>query len=346
MNERKLSLEDAIELINRQESHFWDVKSKLSGGAKIQKIASSLANVEGGEFAVGIEDARTGAGLSRWQGFDTIEDANWIQAALVQDVHPPAPYEIDFLTIEGEESRGIVCLVTIQKSPDVHRTADNKVWRRRGAQDLALHGAAIADLTLSKGAKSYEDQVLEDYDLSELADESELHFFLERYTPTSTPEKFLRRQRLLAKKPDDRGTVAAAILFAEEPAAVVPKRCSVKIARYETSQSVPDRKYLKGTPLTIDGPARRLIDTTLNTVTKIIQDVPVLHADGKMAPMKYPPEALKEVIVNAVIHRDYNISDDILVSIFDNRVEVRSPGRLPGHITKENILEERFSPQS
>jgi ATP-dependent DNA helicase RecG len=62
-----------------------------------------------------------------------------------------------------------------------------------------------------------------------------------------------------------------------------------------------------------------------------------------MAPMNYPPEALKEIVANAVIHRDYNVSDDILVSVFNNRVEVRSPGTLPGHMTLDNLLQERFA---
>ncbi|MEZ5265244.1 MAG: ATP-binding protein [Acidimicrobiales bacterium] len=62
-----------------------------------------------------------------------------------------------------------------------------------------------------------------------------------------------------------------------------------------------------------------------------------------MEPARYPPEALKEVIVNAVIHRDYNLSDDILIRIFDDRVEVRSPGSLPGHMSLDNLLTERFS---
>ncbi|POX65492.1 hypothetical protein C3492_01415 [Streptomyces sp. Ru62] len=62
-----------------------------------------------------------------------------------------------------------------------------------------------------------------------------------------------------------------------------------------------------------------------------------------MTPVKYPPEVLKEIIVNAVIHRDYNISDDILVYVFDNRVEVRSPGSLPGSMTLDNLLQDRFS---
>ena len=66
------------------------------------------------------------------------------------------------------------------------------------------------------------------------------------------------------------------------------------------------------------------IDETLRVVTEMVEAVTILEPDGTMAPTRYPPEALKEIIVNAVIHRDYIVSDDILVFVFDNRVEVRS----------------------
>ncbi|MGW4648112.1 RNA-binding domain-containing protein [Kitasatospora sp. NPDC004289] len=331
-----------MSLIERQESHFWDFKSSESGGRNIQEISSALANAEGGEFAVGIEDSKRFTGIERWKGFATVEDANWLHQALVNDADPPIPYDLEYLWIEGEEHRGVCCLVTVQKSPDVHKTAKGEVYQRKGAQSLKLTGGKIADLALSKGARSYEDQSLKDYDLAELRDEAELQNFLKDYSPNSTAEKFLRRQRLVTKA-DDLATVAAAILYAEEPSAVVPKRCSVKIARYESREAAPDRRFLKGTPLTIDGPARLVIERTLDTVAKIIEAVPVLGTDGMMSSVKYPPEALKEIIVNAVIHRDYNISDDILISIFDNRVEVRSPGKLPGHMTPDNILTDRFA---
>ena len=342
MEERTISRDEALALVNRDESHFWDFKSVRSGGAVVQKIATALANAEGGEFVVGVEDMKTGSGLDRWKGFASQEDANWVHTALVKEISPPVPYEMEFLRVAGRPALGLACLVSVQKSPDVHKTAKQEVYQRRGAQTLELKGTQIADLTLSKGAKSYEDQVLEDYDAEELAEEEELLFFLSEYTPASEPKKFLGRQRLIQRK-TGLATVAAAVLFSEEPPTVVPKRCSVKIARYETSERVPDRKYLKGTPKSVDGPARLLIDRTINEVRDVIQQHTVLHPDGTMAPMRYPPEALKEIIVNAVIHRDYNISDDILISIFDNRVEVRSPGRLPGHITKENILQDRFA---
>jgi len=62
-----------------------------------------------------------------------------------------------------------------------------------------------------------------------------------------------------------------------------------------------------------------------------------------LEPVTCPTETLHEVITNAVLHRDYSIADDVHVRIFDNRVEVESPGRLPAHIAPKNILKERFA---
>ncbi|MCI0475698.1 MAG: DeoR family transcriptional regulator, partial [Anaerolineales bacterium] len=59
---------------------------------------------------------------------------------------------------------------------------------------------------------------------------------------------------------------------------------------------------------------------------------------------EYPIPAVREAIVNAVAHRDYAIrGDEIRVLMFSDRIEVYSPGRLPGHVTVANIADERFS---
>ncbi|MEJ2597870.1 MAG: ATP-binding protein [Anaerolineales bacterium] len=60
--------------------------------------------------------------------------------------------------------------------------------------------------------------------------------------------------------------------------------------------------------------------------------------------LEYPPEAVRELLVNAVAHRDYNQQgDNIHLFIFADRIEVHSPGGLPGPVTLENLLEARFS---
>lgn len=73
-----------------------------------------------------------------------------------------------------------------------------------------------------------------------------------------------------------------------------------------------------------------------------MSSISVWTPDG-LKTLNYPPEAIWEVVVNALIHRDYSISDDVQVLIYNNRIEVLSPGRLPGYVTVENILEARYA---
>lgn len=342
MEKRSIEPSDAMVLIEREESHFWEHKSARSSGSVFQKIAAGLANSDGGEFIVGIEDRKVGTGLERWRGYSSIEDATPVLDALARDVTPPVPYSVEFLAVNGNEEAALAVLVQVRKSESVHYVADGKVYVRRGASTVTITGQSITDLNLSKGARSYEDQLLADYTADDLETEDELLYFLQSYSPSTSPADYIQKQRLVERH-TGRARVTSAILYAESPPAVAPKRCSVKIARYNTKDENPRREHLVGVPATIEGPARLVIEETLRQVTKMFESVSVLKPDGTMSPVSYPPEALKEVVVNAVIHRDYNISDDILVSVLNNRVEVRSPGALPGHMTLDNLLRERFS---
>ena len=342
MEKRHISAEDALNLIARGESHFWDFKSSKSSGKVIQKVGCALANADGGEFVVGVEDAKTGSGLDRWKGFASVEDGNHIMQSLSSDVSPAVPYAAEWLQVDGHESSGFACLLSIRKSPTVHETADGTVYVRRNASTVKIDPAERVNLALSKGAETYENQELASYTADELAAEDELGTFLSTLSPMTTPEDFVRKQRL-ANMDTGKARLSGAILFADSPSAVATKRCAVKVARYETKVDQPDRKHLSGVPVTIEAPAYQLIDQTIAEVQRLIEAVSVLKPSGELEPLTYPPEALKEVIVNAVIHRDYNISDDIVIRVFDNRVEVRSPGRLPGHMTLDNLLTDRFS---
>jgi ATP-dependent DNA helicase RecG len=338
---RAIPESEALEILDRSESLFWDDKSAKSKGAALQKVACAFANADGGEFAVGIEDRKKATGIARWQGFSTEEDGNFIHQTLVKDISPGVPYSLDWLGIEGQEERGLVALVTIQKSNSVHTTASGETRLRKGASNLSLSPQQTTDLSLSKGTDSYEDQMLAKFSADELAQEVELLSFLKSYSPSTEPHDFVHKQRL--DDDEGRASVAGAVLYAASPSAVIPKKCAIKIARYETKDKEPKREHLAGTPITVEGPAYAQIEETLRAATEIIESVSIMDADGSLIPARYPPEALKEIVVNAVIHRDYNISDDIHIWIFDNRVEVRSPGVLPGHMTLQNLLTERAS---
>ncbi|WP_396230143.1 ATP-binding protein [Frankia sp. CpI1-P] len=147
---------------------------------------------------------------------------------------------------------------------------------------------------------------------------------------------WLRKQLLIR---EGKPTVAGLVLYADEPQIVLPK-ASVIVYRYATDAAEGVRDVLVGGKTNIvEGSAYRQIIDAVALTTRLIEGI----KDRDLEPVRYPNETLHEIITNAVIHRDYAVKDNVHVRIFDDRVEVESPGRLPGHVTPRNILAARFS---
>lgn len=132
------------------------------------------------------------------------------------------------------------------------------------------------------------------------------------------------------------------LLFSDEPQILLPKRCGIKIYRYKTTEKEGFRDVLAFTPKTIEGCIYSQIAEAVSTSVNLVEEIPRL-GDSTLEAIRYPRETLHEIITNAVIHRDYSIPDDVHIRIFDNRIEIQSPGGLPGQMTVQNILEERYA---
>ena len=157
--------------------------------------------------------------------------------------------------------------------------------------------------------------------------------------PTAEPEPWLRKQLLIR---DDKPTVAAVLLFSDEPQIALPKQSGVKIYRYSTTDAEGTRTTLQGQPATIEGNSYDQIHEVVQETVTMVEGIRVMLETG-LERISYPEVTLHEIITNAVLHRDYSVADDIHVRVFDNRIEIESPGRLPAHVTVDNILDERFS---
>jgi ATP-dependent DNA helicase RecG len=115
-----------------------------------------------------------------------------------------------------------------------------------------------------------------------------------------------------------------------------------KFTDIKTTDAEGTRGSLDFDPISIEGCAYDQIHDAVRETAKIIESVRIRTTEG-LESVRYPEAAIHEVVTNGVLHRDYSIADDVHVKIFDNRVEVLSPGTLPGHVTVENILNERFA---
>jgi len=192
-------------------------------------------------------------------------------------------------------------------------------------------------LRYDKGVKSFEDELLK-IDVKDITNSHTVIEFMLDIVPTGEPDDWLRKQQIII---DDRPTVAGILLFSDLPQATLPKRSAVKILRYQTKADA-ERDFLAFNPITIEGPIYTLIYDAVERVKEIIEGIEKLGPTG-MEQIEYPSEALHEILTNAVLHRDYNVVADVQVRIFDNRVEIESPGRLPGHVTIKNIIKTQFA---
>lgn len=339
MRTRDIAEDEALAISSRAESHFFDRKACGIKGAKVQKLAVAFANADGGEFVLGVADDKDEPDPSkRWDGFSTLEDMNGLLQA-VFDITPSLDLRYEILNCATKP--GHVLRVIVEKSSEVHKTGDGTVYRRHGAQSLPIKDPQkITELAFAKGASSFEDQLLKDIPAELVVESDELKEFLDHYSPKTDPLEFCVNQNLLDFKTWT-PRVASVLLFHPAPSGSVPRKCGVKITRYETKEDDPERDHLAD-QITVEGPLYQQIVSSIEAIKNVMKSVTIWTADG-LKNVEYPPESIWEVVVNALIHRDYSVSDDVQILIYDNRIEVLSPGRLPGYVTVENILDARFS---
>lgn len=221
--------EKFLDLLERGEGHFLEFKSTKVAPARLTRTLSAFSNADGGELYVGIEDADEPL-PERWVGFSVAEDANaHIQA--FEEFFPLGTYfRYDFLRCSGLP--GFILHCEVAKTPDVRTASDRRAYLRRGAQNLAQDTEEkLTRLRLNKGITSYEDHIV-NADVSEVTNSAAIIEFMLENIPDSEPDKFLHKQQLLV---DARPTLAAVVLFADDPQAILPNT-GIKIYQYQTSE--------------------------------------------------------------------------------------------------------------
>lgn len=327
-----IETEQAEKILNVQENFLNDVKAKEIKPAKLSETVSAFANAAGGDIYVGIAEDKL-LQLRSWSGFSDPEEANSILHTLFQAHSFGNHLKSEFLRATGKS--GLVLHLSVSKVKDIVKSSSGDVFVRVNAGKQKIDtGEKLNRLRLDKGIVTFEDEWVET-PLEALENSESIINFMINIIPNGEPSTYLRNQELTK---EGYAKVCGILLFCDEPAVYLPKRCSVKIMRYKTKDDDIGREYLDGKPLTVEGDAYDLIYDAVKQTKAMIEGINKL-GDSGLEQIKYPDETLHEIVTNAVLHRDYSITADIQIRIFDNRVEVESPGKLPGHVTVTNILD-------
>ena len=342
---------ELIELIRNDENSGVEFKRDDIRASKLASEMVALLNLRGGHILLGVEEDQTVSGLTR----DPRKAEEWVMEVARVHVQPATiPY---WETIRWERDKVVGIVSLAEDSPDKpYKVKKGSAWVTR-----VRVGTTTRDATREEEARLYQQSGRIEYGLrpvqgaeTTILDRRRLADYFERVLHSEVPgdaESEEWRTQLvnldLAVRTHRRTapTVNGVLLFGSNPKRFVPQS-GIRAICYEGEE--PD--YATRADEDLRGPLVPLRDQQGTLVEPGLVDqawdfvrrntTPSARLQGirRADRWEYPQSVMREALTNALVHRDYSIAGtDITLSIFSDRLEITSPGRLPNTVTPEGM---------
>src|SRR3989339_424044 len=329
------------------ESRTLEFKRLGSRNESIDRTLQSIvamANTDGGTLILGVEDPQktTLKGLDRIFGieenlvfYDELGKAVRKISPPISSIWPP-----DLVEVTNKNVR--IGLLAVPKVSDGFRSIEGHVYVRLEQGNKRLLPQEVVHFAYVKGFERA-DRELVSVDFS-LLKTNFYDVWRKKRGIADDPIGTVLEKTGLARKSKGGQTLptrAAVLLFAEYPSDLMDTKAAVRVFQYEGNlETIKETLNLIGTPKNIVGPVIKQITDAHEYVLTLLR-TGIRVPSGFVTTYQIPERAIKEAITNAVIHRDYYTKRDIEIRIFEDRVEIESPGLLPLNITPSNIGVER-----
>ena len=335
---------ELLEIIRNRENSGVEFKRDALENHALAKELVAFSNLSGGMVLLGVEDDGSIAGMTR------LDLEEWVMTACRDKIRPGIiPF---FEIVRDIEPEKAVAIVRVTRGFDVHslwHNNRNTYYIRVGTQSREPSPEELGRLFQQRGSFRAELRPVSGATLADL-DRRRLRDYFGRIRQQSVPpdddEKAWQSLLVNTEFMTEEGvTVGGVLLFAKAPNRFLP-HAGIDAAAFpgtEKDYAARERAALRGpmTPLLDANNAvveNGLVEQTLNFVQRNTPVTAVLENGRRIDRPAYPPEVLREAIVNALIHRDYLLSStDIELAIYSDRLEIISPGRLPNGITTERM---------
>lgn len=326
---------DSLELLNliqKGESSVVQFKVRINDAYKIGTEMVAFSNTKGGSIIIGV-DEKTGDinGLS----FEEIADTNQLLADAASDnVKPQIFIETETLEVENKN----VIVATIAEGLSKPHT-DNKgiIWLKNGADKRKVVAREeMARLLQNSGSLFADETIVNGTTINDI-DEKLFRDFIQKKHEKSIRDLGLPVSELLSNMgmlKNSNLTLSGLLLFGKNPQQFKPTFTVHCIAVKGNDISTNSYRNKKEPFI---GNMQEVYEKTLSFIIQNLKEVQKTEGFNSLGELEIPIEAIQELLVNALVHRDYFINSSIKVFVFDNRIEIISPGKLPNTLTIENI---------
>ena len=349
-------MNDILKQINAGEVSGVQFKERILDKYDIACELVAFSNSHGGKLVVGIKD-KTGE-TNALSYSEVQETTNLLSDIASENVVPSILIKID--TVEVEDGNLVVATVKEGLNKPYH---DNKgiVWVKNGADkrkvfdnaelaemmtdcgsfapdEAGVRDATVNDLdatTIKQFLGNRFDRVLENKGLTgDAFNEASLDMICSAIAKGHDCEKILRNLRFI--RPDGSLTVAAMLLFGKYTQRWMPMMTAKCICF--AGNSIGSKVFRdKVNDADMEGNLLHQYDTIMDFFTRNLHNVQVGEEFNSMGKLEIPYTSLVEFTVNSLVHRSLNMKAPVRIFIFDNRVEIHSPGALPNGLTIDDI---------
>jgi ATP-dependent DNA helicase RecG len=296
----------------------------------------ALANSDGGLIVLGLdENGRPTTPI--WE-----EEAETVLREAAERCRPPVPTSWHSV----ETRNGLLIGLQVLRSTELHALDDGRILIRSGAQNRPLSGDEVRDLAASKNTAEYETEIVPGA-LPDDLDTDIIRDYLARREERGAPRTLDVAELLYeigATNREGSPTAIGVLLFGKKPQLFFPQSSITFVKFPGTEPRGEDGGIGYGRRDEITGNLARIIERTWNIIFEEMRVGATVNGLERAELLEYPRYAVREALVNAVAHRDYRIRGRrIEVRMYADRLEIISPGGLPGYMTLDNLVEEHFS---
>ena len=305
-----------------------------------ERLAETLvafANADGGTLLLGIHpDGHVEGGIQ-------VEEVEGVLRGALAACHPPVRTEWE----QVETPDGTAIAIRVPRSTELHSLGDGRVLIRAGSENRPLGGEAIRQLAATKSSADFEAESVAGASEADLDGDLIQEYIARREERQRRPLAVPAGQLLHtigALDDDMRPTVVGLLLFGKEPQHYLPQANLVFVRFVGTEPRGPEGLPGYGRREEVGGALPRLIERAWQIVWSEMRVEAVVRGLVREERTEYPPFPVREALVNAVAHRDYRLHGRrIEIRMFDDRLEVISPGGLPGYMTLDNLVDEHYA---
>ena len=320
---------ELLELIEKGEDSQTQFKERFESIDALAAEICAFSNSNGGNILVGISDDGKIIGLAK----EEIRRLNqWVSNACSQKIDP----QVNVTTQNIKYQDRIVMVISVPMGSNKFYMANGKdIWVKVGADKRRAKREEIQRLLQSSGHLYADEMPVENTNLNDINIDLFKSFY-ERRTHEKLEELNIPLEKVMSNlklMEDGKLTLAGLLTFGKKPEEKKPQFVIKAVLFPGNSPAVSEYKDSRD----ISGNISKIFEAARSFLINNLRWIQKEQHFNTTGILEIPQIALEEALINAIVHRNYFISSNIRIFIFDNRVEIISPGALPNTVNVESI---------